>query len=518
MCECAVHTEVDVYVKAGNYDPTRTLTLRNAFVADMNRRFKDLMKLIKEAIVDQDVFALSSPDSNLITQQGFAPGRRAFDFPTTGQKMDAFMAWLKQQQNEGLLEITTIQQSGRALHSPWTDKYISDSYKRGVMRGRSELKNAGYKVPPISETGGIQASMSTPFHLDRVGMLYTRTFNELKGITDAMDQQISRVLAQGMIDGDGPALLARKINATISSGLGMTDTLGRYIPAQRRARMLARTEVIRAHHMGTIQEYRNWGAEGVNVQAEFRTAEDSRVCAQCESLHLQRFTLDQAEGIVPQHPSCRCICLPVRVGGKKSFDAKSFKSDEEAQAFAEANWAKSAKKLSTAEKDISYSYVSEGYDQNMNRMLRGLTQLDQPMVPIFEGKEAQEAIKLMDSAISKGANTFAQDRYAFRGLASHDDTDDFLKFLRSLKKGEGYTDKGYISTSLSQFQAESFAQMDQQLDVVLKIRLNKGKRYFTPHPDELVTEAEILLPRGTSFKVVGATQEEMYYVIELEIL
>jgi hypothetical protein len=78
--------------------------------------------------------------------------------------------------------------------------------------------------------------------------LFTRVFSDLKGITSAMDAQISRVLAQGIADGDGPALLARKLVATINGtkmgDLALTDTLGRFIPATRRAMILARTEII----------------------------------------------------------------------------------------------------------------------------------------------------------------------------------------------------------------------------------------------------------------------------------
>ena len=93
-------------------------------------------------------------------------------------------------------------------------------------------------------------------------------------------------MSQGIANGDNPRLLARKIVATIdgkgAGELGLTDTLGRFIPAQRRAEIMARTEIIRAHHAATIQEYENWGVEGVHVQAEFVTAGDDRVCQQCK--------------------------------------------------------------------------------------------------------------------------------------------------------------------------------------------------------------------------------------------
>jgi len=158
------------------------------------------------------------------------------------------------------------------------------------------MTKEGFKIPTLEETGGISISMQQPFHLDRVGVLYSRTFSELKNITSAMDTQISKVLAQGIADGDNPRLLAKKLTATINgAGMGdlsLTDTLGRFIPAARRAEMLARTEVIRAHHSATIQEYKNWGVAGVNVQAELATAGDSRVCSICAGLQGKVYTLE----------------------------------------------------------------------------------------------------------------------------------------------------------------------------------------------------------------------------------
>ena len=298
-------------IQVNNYDPTRTTVLRNVFAREMRKRFRELTVVIRQAIIEEDCFGL-----NAGFYQTASPGRQAFVFPRSADKVNAFMKWLNQQVERGILEVGEFQQIGIGVEDAWTNKYIQDSYKRGVIRARYELQKAGFDVPTIAQTGGIEISMSTPFHIDRVGLLYSRTYSGLKGITTAMDTQISRILAQGMADGDGPRLLARKLIATINgTGMGdlaLTDTLGRFIPAARRAEMLARTEIIRAHHNATIQEYRNWGVEGVRVKAEFVTAGDDRVCDRCNALEREVFTLDRIEGMIPLHPGCRCIALPYK--------------------------------------------------------------------------------------------------------------------------------------------------------------------------------------------------------------
>lgn len=295
-----------------NYDPTHTTGLRNQFSKDMKRRFLELSVVVKKSIVDQDCFGLKP--NQLQVGQMTPTSMEAFKFYRSFEKVDAFMAWLQLQVDRGVLNIRQFQQVGAAVEAAWTNLYIYDSYKRGVIRARYELIKAGYEVPTMDETGGIEMSMSTPFHADRIGLLFSRVYNDLKGITAAMDAQISRILAQGIADGDGPALLARKLVATINGtgvgDLGLTDTLGRFIPASRRAMILARTEIIRAHHMATIQEYRNWALEEVFVKAEWMTAGDDRVCEKCSSLQGKIFTLDEIEPMIPLHPQCRCIALP----------------------------------------------------------------------------------------------------------------------------------------------------------------------------------------------------------------
>lgn len=294
------------------YDPTHTTSLRNYFARDMKRRFKELMAVIIKAVDINDCFALKNPPMGAF--QMTPPEKEAYAFMRDSEKIEAFMKWLEKQVENGIIQVGTLQQIGRAIETSWMNQYILDSYKRGVIRARMELKRAGVKVMSVEESGGIDAIMGLPMHLDRVGVLYTRVYNDLKGITAEMDTIISRILSQGMIDGDSPRLLAKKIVSTINGQglgeLGLTDKLGRFMPAERRAVILARTEIIRAHHLATIQEYRNFALEGVIVQAEWWTAGDDRVCDRCSSMEGKVYTLDEVEPMIPLHPQCRCIVLP----------------------------------------------------------------------------------------------------------------------------------------------------------------------------------------------------------------
>lgn len=311
MCEISTNNLIEVYRA---YDPTNTTVLRNAFARDMERRFIGLTKVINKSVGINDAFGVNEFTS--------AP-KGAFAFPRSTDKLASFMDWLDKQITAGILDVRTLQQIGRGVENAWTNKYLYDSYKRGVLRARYEMRKQKLNIPTVEAAGGIGIIMaSTPFHIDRLGLIYTRAYSELKGITTAMQTQISRILAQGIADGDSIVSLARKLVSTINGqgigDLGITDSLGRYIPAQRRADMLARTEIIRAHHQATIQEYMNWRIEKVFIKAEWMTARDNRVCSKCEKLQGEVFTLEEVMNMIPQHPLCRCIALPYIVKSQTS--------------------------------------------------------------------------------------------------------------------------------------------------------------------------------------------------------
>ena len=239
-----------------NLDPTRTTVLRNTFAADLTRRFRKIRQAITESIVHNDCFGL-----NRERPVGLAAiPRKQFAFKTSTEKVSGFMSWLEEEVDKGVLEVHYAQ-AGRTVvgHSNWEKVYIDSSYKKGMSRANAELVKKGIIDPskyPGSPISPIDAMFNRPIHADRVGLLYTRTFNELKGITEAMDQQISRVLSEGMAQGLGPAKMARTLTDRVDK-IGIT-----------RARTMARTEVIRAHHVATINTYREAQVEGVKVKAE----------------------------------------------------------------------------------------------------------------------------------------------------------------------------------------------------------------------------------------------------------
>lgn len=271
-------------------DPTRTTTLRRKFIIDMNKRMRKLSKDIRKLIVDEDVFGLEDTTPTFLTAN-----RQEWKFRTNAQKIEAFDQWLKQAHQAGLLE-------GQGS-TPWTNQYIESAYRKGIERSYVEATKGMPEESLDFFQGSKQQFMTTAFNQpeirSKIQLLYTRAFQELKGITAAIDQHLSRTLAIGLTNGWGTRKIAREMDKNIA-------TINR-----TRARVLARTEVIRAHAEGQLDSFELLGVEEVGIKAEWTTAGDDRVCVQCGDREGEIFTIQKARDLIPLHPNCRCMWLPV---------------------------------------------------------------------------------------------------------------------------------------------------------------------------------------------------------------
>jgi len=265
-------------------DPTRTVLLRRSFVADMNRRFGKLRRIILKVVGRDNALTLNVE-------------LRTFDFQSDPSKLTEFNNWFKSQIDENILTTNVV-------GDPWTSDYVSSAYTRGVERSYIETHklvtdSQFEKMYVGTKESFIRSSFFAPEMVSKLRLVSIRTFEELNGITTAMSQQMSRILADGLARGENPLTIARTMAKTI-------DTI-----TSKRARVLARTEVIRAHAEGSLDSYTRLGITEVGAFVEWSTAEDERVCEQCEGMSGEVYSVEDAHGLIPLHPNCRCAWLPV---------------------------------------------------------------------------------------------------------------------------------------------------------------------------------------------------------------
>ena len=303
MHGCCPTNNYNIALVRSKQDPTRTLAIRKRFESDFVARWRNIRALINKSVADNDCFGLKvrSPLKLISNDYITTPtGERVFDFKRDDKKIDAFMQWLQEQDNAGILEISKSGNRESPLSSRWSDVYVKASYSKGASMAVETLEEKGYTQEAKLLTGPYSPFFK-PMHADRVAGLYTRVFGELKSVVSGSENRIRRQLAEGLVLGENPKKIARRLTDVI-------DHHGIY-----RARLVARTEVVRAHHLATIQEYRSYGVRGVYIEAEWLTAGDHRVCPRCQEMAARKkpYTLDEIEPLIPLHPQCRCRAIPI---------------------------------------------------------------------------------------------------------------------------------------------------------------------------------------------------------------
>jgi SPP1 gp7 family putative phage head morphogenesis protein len=83
--------------------------------------------------------------------------------------------------------------------------------------------------------------------------------------------------------------------------------------AEHRARMIARTETVKAHAEGSLNAYLAMRFEHVSALVEYTTSVHRQTipCPLCSDLTGKIYTIESARGIIPRHPNCACAWVPV---------------------------------------------------------------------------------------------------------------------------------------------------------------------------------------------------------------
>jgi SPP1 gp7 family putative phage head morphogenesis protein len=269
-------------------DPTRTKTLRDEHSREYGRRFRELKGEIRTAIEDRDVLHLGRQRA-----RNAAPNPRQYQFLTDEAKQERFEDWVGRQIDDDILVVQSSRKVRNGEH--YSGPFIRKAYAKGLRDAGVELRKRGVDVS--QET--LEDVFTVPAHREKLQRLHTRVFENLDDITEDMSDEVSDTLSESLSQGHNPRKAARNLNERV-------DTVG-----LTRSRLLARTEIINAHAEGTLDRLDREGFDRVEVDVEFSTAGDARVCPICAGLRGNTYTISEARGRVPQHPGCRCAFLPV---------------------------------------------------------------------------------------------------------------------------------------------------------------------------------------------------------------
>lgn len=249
-------------------DPTKTLTIRNKAVSQIGRRFNEIKRVVTETIVSNKV----------LTNASAAPHSR-FAFLRDPEKIDEFAQWLHTQIEAEILTSSRVR-------SHWLNAFVSAGYASGFRKTRVALGRK-YRLPHDSV-------FANPAHVERARLLYIRTLSQLRGVTGVMEQQMVRILADGILQGKGAREVARQLNDRV-------DKIGKV-----RSRLIARTEIVNAHNVASISEGQSISsAIGERVDYIWLTALDGRERDSHRARHKQVYSKSKVDALIGE-PNCRC--------------------------------------------------------------------------------------------------------------------------------------------------------------------------------------------------------------------
>ena len=278
------------------YDPTKTKTLRNKFIRALRKELNKLNRKIQHLIVKLDAFGLGATYN---AERTILPGE--FAFQTDSAKLAEFEQWLKEQRGTHF--------SSQEL---W-ESYIQEGYEKGAARAFQYVEKSDLFVDSSGSVRGFMAGRQSEFLVgllngpesaEKLQLLVSRTLTDIVGIGDVLSVKLRRHLADGLAQGDNPRIVARR----------MANDIRR---TRYQAERIARTEIIRAHAEGQLDSLERMGVDQVQVEVEWSTAGDDRVCPQCSPMEGVVIEISKAHNLIPLHPNCRCAWLPANVGEQR---------------------------------------------------------------------------------------------------------------------------------------------------------------------------------------------------------
>jgi SPP1 gp7 family putative phage head morphogenesis protein len=220
------------------------------------------------------------------------------------------------EQNNGIV-LDDIE-SDSSKQAFWNE-YVIEGYKKGMGRAFDDVKG-GYAAK-FAQDGStddfyqgskfefLKSSFGQPETIEKIQLLAGRVFTDMKGVTDSMAAAMSRVLVDGLSQGAGPIEVADNLVEQV----GISES---------RARMVARTELMRAHNEGALDAMEAMGVEEIGVMVEWSTG-GHNVCPLCKALEGVVLTTKEARGMFPRHPNCKCVPIPANVGESTKWQKRS---------------------------------------------------------------------------------------------------------------------------------------------------------------------------------------------------
>lgn len=267
--------------------PVQMEGLQDEYRREFSRRLKKLRGVLRTSIADNDALRIKG-GSRTNDEDDIEP-RDDFEFDRDYGKQTEFREQLKQWLAAGVLEEASDEQIQNGEH--YTAIYLDAAYAQGLNFASNVLIDRGQDAELPDD---VQSVMSTPIHIRELETVYARNYEGLEDITEDIDRSLSNILTNALRQGWGTSQTANEITNEVED------------IQHSRAWTLARTEMLNTHNKASVQRYREFGVEEVDILTHTPCPE---FCAPIEANG--PYPIDDIPRTGPPfHPNCVCVVVP----------------------------------------------------------------------------------------------------------------------------------------------------------------------------------------------------------------
>ena len=180
---------------------------------------------------------------------------------------------------------------------------FEDKTQQLLDEGYTDINDIIREVYKYGKQQGLSALNKNPDNLlwgtgDRYALQHLIDYDMglIKNVSDELRGHVADSVLHGIMQGEGIPEIANRINDIP----GLEPLPGTSLTAKQRAMLIARTETMRAHNTGAINQYKQYGVEYVEIIPGHDACDDCIDYAE----EYNPLKLEEAEGVLPLHPNC----------------------------------------------------------------------------------------------------------------------------------------------------------------------------------------------------------------------
>lgn len=223
--------------------------------AELNKRYKRIKSAVRTYLNGLNPTLVSNNGSYYeyntklvnnvfeVTKGDLVTNVNTYDYQVSATKFNSTSLFLQRLLYGELLDSP----QGELTRRWWLEGKLELAYENGTSDALQSAKNIatvdtlGPDIPRTLQAIRLESIIFTPEYQSRVGLVYSRVFEGMKGLTDSTRVDLADTLARGMASGKGVRALSQ-------------DVMKRIDVSHSRAKRIVRTEILNSYRTASAAE------------------------------------------------------------------------------------------------------------------------------------------------------------------------------------------------------------------------------------------------------------------------